>query len=155
MPIVVAGAIALLGCTTALPKEPVVATTTTTAADVPAAEVTADPVAVAAEPDYTAQATANATLVLEGIHDDLLACYKKRVAMNPNAHGSVIVDIVIDPRGQVRSIETTGGAGLGDETMTCIAQRIKRATFEPPHDGGTLRVEVPFSLGRVLPGEDP
>lgn len=167
-------AVVLFGCATALPREPVATTSLTTVtatATVPEArthEVTADPVtecdlvceraqAVARsadEPDYTAQATANANTVLEGMHDDLLACYKKRVAVNPNAHGFITVDIVIDPSGRVRNVETTGGAILGDGTMGCIVKRIQRAAFEPPHGGGTLRIHVPFSLRRVVPGDE-
>jgi hypothetical protein len=168
----IACTVALLGCASALPKEPVSTTTTTAAmatgknAEVPA--ITADPVTecdlvceraqavarAADEPDYNAQATANANAVLDGMHDDLLACYKKRVAANPNAHGFITVAIVIDPSGAVRTVETTGGAILGEATMSCIVQRIKRGSFEPPHGGGTLRIDVPFSLRRVAPGEE-
>jgi hypothetical protein len=104
-------------------------------------------------PDYHEKATANANLVLEGMHDDLLACYKKRVAVDPDAHGFITVDIVIDPTGKVRAVETTGGAVLGDGTMSCLVERVKRASFEPPHGGGTLRIHVPFSLRRVAPGD--
>ena len=104
--------------------------------------------------DYSAQASANANNVLEAMHDDLLACYKKRVAVNPNAHADITVDIVIGPDGQVRTVETSGGAVLGEGTMGCIVKRIKRASFEAPRDGGTLRVHVPFSLRRVTPGEE-
>jgi hypothetical protein len=179
-------AIALVGCATTLPKEPVATTSITTtaaaaaaaAATTPAAaatvpearsnEVTTDPVTVcdlvceraqavaraADEPDYTSQATANANTVLETMHDDLLACYKKRVAVNPNAHGFITVDIVIDPTGHVRNVETTGGAVLGEGTMGCIVKRIQRASFDPPHGGGTLRIHVPFSLRRVAPGDE-
>ena len=105
-------------------------------------------------PDLNALATANANNVIEAMHDDLLACYKKRVAVNPNAHGDITVDIVIAPDGQVRTVETTGGAVLGDGTMGCIVNRIKRASFDAPRGGGTLRIHVPFSLRRVTPGEE-
>jgi hypothetical protein len=105
-------------------------------------------------PDYTEQATANANAVLEAMHDDLLACYKKRVRVNPQAHGFITVDIIINAQGRVQNIETTGGAILGDATMGCLVKRIRLGTFDPPHDGGTLRIHVPFSLRRVSPGEE-
>jgi hypothetical protein len=35
-----------------------------------------------------------------------------------------------------------------------VCERVKRASFEPPHNGGTLRIHVPFSLRRVAPGEE-
>jgi hypothetical protein len=159
-------ALALLGCAGATaPKGPAAAPVPPVTSN---GEITTDPVSEcdlvceraqivprpADGPDYHAKATENANAVLEGMHDDLLACYKKRVAVNPNAHGFITVDIVIDPEGHVRNVETTGGAVLGDGTMSCIVQRIKRGSFEPPHAGGTLRIHVPFSLRRVAPGEE-
>lgn len=104
-------------------------------------------------PDYNEKATANANAVLEAMHDDLLSCYKKRVAVNPDAHGFITVDIVIDQGGHVATVETTGGAILGDSTMGCLVKRLRSASFDPPHGGGTLRIHVPFSLRRVAPGD--
>ena len=171
--------LALVGCAATQPAQAVqpaaasapTSTTTlaaATAGTAPSAEVTTDPVSYCDlvceraqaqarandQPDYTSRATANANSVLEDMHGDLLACYKKRVAVNPNAHGFITVDIVIDATGRVQNVETTGGAILGDGTMACIVNRIKRASFEPPHGGGTLRIHVPFSLRRVAPGEE-
>lgn len=169
--------VALVGCATATPAQspaeaPPTATPTTSAPSEPTTkaattEVTADVqtecdlVCERAQivprpadgPDYHEKATANANAVLESMHDDLLGCYKKRVAVNPKAHGFITVDIVIDPTGKVRAVETTGGAVLGEGTMTCIVERVKGASFEPPHGGGTLRIHVPFSLRRVAPGD--
>jgi hypothetical protein len=105
-------------------------------------------------PDSFAQATENANKVLEAMQGDLLACYKKRVAVNPKAHGFITVDILVGPDGLVRTVDTTGGAILGDTTMGCIVTRIKKAAFTPPHSGGTLRIQVPFSLRPVAPGEE-
>lgn len=106
------------------------------------------------EPDYHAQATASANRILDAMHPDLLACYKKRVAINPAAHGFITVAIVVGPDGHIRDVETTGGAILGEGTMGCIVERVKKATFEPPHGGGTMRIEVPFSLRRTHPSDD-
>ena len=164
VPFALLAGIALAGCTVATPPPPL----TTTAASAPATEINAtsqsfcDLVCERARivprpadaPDYHAKATENANAVLESIHDDLLACYKKRVAVNPDAHGFITVDIVIDQDGRVRTVETTGGAVLGEGTMGCIVKRIKRASFDAPRGGGTLRIHVPFSLRRVAPGDE-
>jgi hypothetical protein len=162
------GAVLASGCATAPPKSPpmvpAASITTTNAAVTPAEPegvVECDLVCERAEllrhpaesPDYNAQAVANANEVLEAIHPDLLACYKKRVAVNPKAHGFITVDITIEPDGHVRRVETTGGAVLGEGTMDCLVDRIKRATFEPVHGGGTQHIRVPFSLRRVAPNE--
>lgn len=105
-------------------------------------------------PDYHQRATENANRVLATMQQDLLACYKQRVATNPAAHGFITVDIVIGPDGRVLKVETTGGAVLGQATMGCIVHRIERGQFDPPHGGGTLRIQVPFSLRRVAAGEE-
>lgn len=156
----------VVGCTGTTPPSALVAPTTKTTAT--SVEITADTQAVcdlvceramivprpADGPDYSAKATDNANAVLESMHDDMLACYTKRVAVNPQAHGFITVDIVIGPDGHVRDVETTGGAILGDRTMSCLVHRIKLGAFDPPHGGGTLRVHVPFSLRRVAPGDE-
>ena len=138
---------------------PAQAPATTTAAAAPSAEeVTAQPqvvcdlvceqakVAALDTPDHTVKATANANAVLDAMHPDLLACYAKRVSMSPAAHASITMDIVVAPDGRVQDVETTGGALLGDATMSCIVRRVKLARFDAPHGGGTMRIHVPFSL---------
>lgn len=153
-----AAAMALLAC--APPPPPQVAQTTTTASE----EVAQDPKPLydlvleppqIEHPDYHAKAVENAESVLGAMHGDLLACYAKRLAVNPQAHGFITADVIVGPDGRVRNVETTGGAILGEATMRCIVGRIERATFEPPHGGGTLRVQVPFAFRRVAPGETP
>ena len=173
--VAIGAGIALVGCTPAASQPPPVqrhahvgASAPTTPKASPTTEVTAnaqtecDLVCERAQivprpadgPDYHEKATANANTVLESMHDNLLGCYKKRVAVNPNAHGFITIDIIVDPDGKVRNVETTGGAVLGEATMSCLVQRVKRASFNPPHNGGTLRIHVPFSLRRVAPGEE-
>jgi hypothetical protein len=161
------GAALVAGCAATTSPRPPVATassaTSTTNGEVAAPEpvVECDLVCERAQilshpaesPDYNAQAVANANQVLEAIHGDLLACYKKRVAVNPKAHGFITVDIILEPDGHVGRVETTGGAVLGEGTMNCIVNRIKRASFEAVHGGGTQRIHVPFSLRRVAPDE--
>ncbi len=106
------------------------------------------------EPNYTKEETDNASRVLDSMKDDLIACYKKRLRMNPNAHGFITVDILVGADGSVLKTETTGGAVLGQETMGCIVKRVEKATFQKPHGGGTLHIRVPFSLRKVNPEED-
>jgi hypothetical protein len=102
---------------------------------------------------YTEQAVKHANEVLDAMHDDLLACYTTRLRGSPKAHGFITVDIVIGPTGNVQNVETQGGALLGNAAMACIVDRIKRGQFDPPHRGGTMRLEVPFTLRVVAPGE--
>lgn len=96
--------------------------------------------------DHHAAAVADADRVVGAMHEDLLACYRKRLVTNPRAHASLTFDIVIEPDGTVRKIETTGGAMLGDKTIRCMTERLERGVFAPVHGGGTLRIHVPITL---------
>jgi len=143
--------------TQAEPSEPEQAPPATPAASAEPAPVVCDLVCERAKvvaraedtPDYTAQADANVNAVLDAMRPDLLACYQTRLTAQPTAHGFITATIVIDPQGGVRRVDTTGGAILGEKTMACIVQRIKRGKFDPPRGGGTLTVVAPFGLRRV------
>jgi len=102
---------------------------------------------------YTAQAEEKANATLNGMHDDLLRCYTARVKVYPKAHAFLTIDIVVGPDGHVQNVETQGGALLGDPAMKCIVDRIKQGEFTPPTHGGTMRLEVPFTLRRIGPDE--
>lgn len=103
-------------------------------------------------PDYTAKATRDASNVMAAMQPDLLACYKKRIAANPQAQGFLVVDVIVGEDGKVRSAEAIGGGNLGDATLDCIVNRIK-GEFGPHHGGGTMQLRVPFSLRRALADE--
>lgn len=100
---------------------------------------------------HTQEATRKANEVLAQMHDDLLACYKSRLASAPAAHGFITLDIVIEESGKVKDVQTTGGALLGEAAMACIVDRVKKSTFGPVHGGGTQHLHVPFSFRRVGP----
>jgi hypothetical protein len=108
---------------------------------------------VAPEPDYTQHEIDNATDVLSSMNSDLLACYKQRLRVNPKAHGYITVDILVGSDGRVHKVDTTGGAILGDQTMTCIVHRIQQGVFDAPHGGGNIHVQMPFSLEVVADDE--
>ena len=105
--------------------------------------------------DYRAREGLNAEKVMNALEPQLLACYQRRVAVYPQAHAFMTIDVVVAPDGHVQKVETTGGALLGDATLECITKTIQRASFEPPHNGGTMRFQVPFALRKVAPGETP
>ena len=98
---------------------------------------------------YTNQAVDRANETLNAMHDDLLRCYEARVKAYPKAHAFLTIDIVVGSEGHVQTVDTQGGALLGEPTMRCIVDRIKRGEFAPPPRGGTMRFEVPFTLRRV------
>jgi hypothetical protein len=152
----------VVGCRTQtpLPVEPPRAETTTTSAELPqpnasnagscvlecgSAQVAQLP---AIAPDRHAAAVRNANEVIAAMHDDLLACYKTRLAQNPNAHASLVVEVVVNYDGTVLYSDVTGGAMLGRRGLRCITTRIERAKFAPVHGGGTMRLEIPLIFRR-------
>lgn len=151
------GSLLVVGCAAAPPPPAVAQTTSSTSTMTSTSTSTSTPFVecdlvcerakvISAQPDYHAQATANVNRVLEAMHPQLLACYTKRVTASPNAHGFIVVDILVAPDGTVRDVGATGGALLGQRTMDCLVEQVRKAKFDPPHGGGTMRVEVPFSL---------
>ena len=153
----------LVACAAKAPPraaDPASVTTTTqasTAEEAPACEVFCEGAEVVAQtpeqPDHHAQMVADANAVIASMHAPMLACYAKRLRVDPNAHAFLAVDIVIGPDGRVWRTETTGGARLGKEGVACVVDQIQKAQFSPPRDGGTRRVRVPLTFRRVAAGE--
>lgn len=144
-------------CATKPPPAPAVPPHETTSAALTSAEtVEADPATIGCEVvcegaridgvDYHAAAVTDANRVIGAMHDDLLACYRKRLATNPRAHASTTFDVILEPDGTVRRVETTGGAMLGDRALRCMTDRIQRGVFAPVFGGGTQRVHVPLTF---------
>lgn len=133
-------------------------TTTTQAvqAEEPRCEVFCEGAQVVAteEPDHHGQAVADANAVVSAMHQDLLACYEKRLKTDPTAHAFLTVDVVIGPDGHVWRVETTGGARLGKDGIACVANHFREATFAPVVGGGTRRVHLPLTFRRVAAGEE-
>jgi hypothetical protein len=100
-------------------------------------------------PDYHARATKNAATVFRNLQPAIRECYAQRLKGAPHAHANITMDVLIGPGGKVRSVDTTGGALLGDRAMGCIVEKVRGATFDPPHGGGTLRINVPFAFRAI------
>src|SRR5688572_3337522 len=104
----------VVACASTRPAPPADATsiTTTTQAstvEAPRCEVSCEGAEVVAQlpeqPDHHARAVADANAAIGAMHDDLLACYTKRLRIDPTAHAFLTVDIVIGPEGRVRHTE--------------------------------------------------
>lgn len=157
--IITAACMLLCACASSTPPPagPATSSVETTVGSVEACELVCDKPQVTmppvASPDVTEAASANVDHVFATMHDDLLACYRTRLRTDPRAHAFMTVDLVLEPNGHVRSVETTGGATLGDSGIRCISDRIKKATFAPIPGGGTRRIQVPLTFRRLGPAE--
>jgi hypothetical protein len=89
----------------------------------------------------------NADRVVAGMRAGFRACYNKGLASNPDLQGSVRITAKIGPNGEVVSATPSGGAGLGDEVVSCVVRRVQAATFSAPEGGGaTIVIPVTFAL---------
>ena len=49
--------------------------------------------------------------------------------------------------GEVVSATPSGGAGLGDEVVSCLVRRVQSANFNPPEGGGaSIVIPITFAL---------
>ena len=137
--------------------------TSTTTAELPEEETSercalncgsASVIARPSTPDHHVAAVADADAVFRSMHDDLLACYRKRLPGRPNVHAFMTVDVIVKPDGSVGWIETTGGAHFGERGLKCITSTIEKAHFIPVAGGGTRRIHVPLTFRMLAPGED-
>lgn len=97
-------------------------------------------------PDRHARIERDAAEVFRGMHRDLLACIMRSPPRRADATAYMTVDVLVGSEGGVRDVATTGGARLGRPAVRCMERRIARATFPPPHGGGTARIQVPFAF---------
>jgi hypothetical protein len=96
-----------------------------------------------AAPDLHARVEREAAAVFRAMHDDFLRCFARA---RPPDHAYLVLDVLVGPGGDVRDVETTGGARVGGATA-CIARRVARASFPTPHGGGTSRIRVALAFG--------
>ena len=75
-------------------------------------------------------------------------CYEKGLLVDRALAGTVIASFVITPAGAVQGATATGLPAID----TCVAAAITRIEFPAAPDGGTARVNYPFTFRPV--GED-
>jgi hypothetical protein len=89
----------------------------------------------------------NAERVVAGMKAGFRACYNRGLASNPDLQGSVKITAKIGPNGEVVSATPSGGAGLGDEVVSCLVRRVQSANFNPPEGGGaSIVIPITFAL---------
>ena len=72
-------------------------------------------------------------------------CYNSALRGNPNNHGKLAVNFVIDASGKV-PVATVASRDdtLSESVGTCVAKAIKRWKFPKPTGGDNVVVEYPF-----------
>ena len=81
---------------------------------------------------------------------DLVDCWEKGVQKKPSLEGSVSVQFIITPTGEVQTAKVAAST-LGDEKVeSCFVGAVKDWSFPAPEGGGVVIVTYPFAL--VPPG---
>jgi TonB family protein len=75
---------------------------------------------------------------------DVRACYDQALARRPSLAGTLSVEFVIGPKGDVTSATVTRST-LGDAAMEdCVVRKARGWRFPAPRGGGTVKVSYPF-----------
>jgi hypothetical protein len=81
---------------------------------------------------------------LEGLSGQLVDCYNKARAGNPDLHGKVTLQINVNEAGTVLSIDAAPGGHANDPTLVaCIADAMKSGAHFP-RPGGMATVNAPL-----------
>jgi TonB family protein len=80
--------------------------------------------------------------------DKVRACYDAALAQNPGIHGDLVVDFVIDPRGNVKQAEVNWSASEihVPELDNCAADAVRSVKFPPSSRGMESKVSYPFNF---------
>jgi hypothetical protein len=70
-------------------------------------------------------------------------CYQKELLARPKLAGTVTIQFLISPTGNVQS---SVGAGFDQPVASCVADVIKAISFPAPKNGGAVTVNYPFTF---------
>ncbi|MBX3202151.1 MAG: AgmX/PglI C-terminal domain-containing protein, partial [Labilithrix sp.] len=72
-------------------------------------------------------------------------CYQTGLNSDPGMSGKVVITAKVGPNGEVSDASVSSNTGLSQSVASCIANVVKRASFNPPGGGGsTLNIPVTF-----------
>jgi TonB family protein len=91
----------------------------------------------------------NADRVVAGLRNRFRSCYQKGLQDDSTMSGKVTISAKIGSNGEVVSSDVASSSGLSPAVGRCIADVVKRATFDAPGAGGsTLQIPVTFVQSR-------
>jgi Ca-activated chloride channel family protein len=84
--------------------------------------------------------------VVRARFDGIRACYEDGLSRNPNLTGRVAVRFIIEPDGQVSSVQIAG-SDLPDKYVTaCVASYFYAMSFPEPEGHGNVTVVYPLQF---------
>lgn len=83
--------------------------------------------------------------VIANLRPRFRQCYQTGLNSDPSMSGKVVISAKVGPNGEVSSADVASNTGLSPSVASCIANVVKRATFDAPGGGGsTLSIPVTF-----------
>jgi TonB family protein len=76
--------------------------------------------------------------------NELKSCYEVELSKNPNLAGKVAIGFVINPVGDIGSVEVTESTMESEPVKQCILRNVQRWQFPAPKGGGVVEVTYPF-----------
>ncbi len=87
----------------------------------------------------------DADRVIAGLRPRFRQCYQTGLNSDPSMSGKVVITAKVGPNGEVADASVSQNTGLSASVASCIANVVKRASFNPPGGGGsTLNIPVTF-----------
>lgn len=85
--------------------------------------------------------------------DKVRACYDAALPQNPGIHGDLVLDFVIDPRGDVKQAEVNWSASdlHVPELDTCAVDAVRSIKFPASSRGLESKVSYPFNFNPPRP----
>jgi TonB family protein len=91
--------------------------------------------------------------VMAANRDAVRACYDAALPKNPGVHGDLVLDFVIDPRGDVKQAEVNWSASdlHIPELDTCAVNAVRSIKFPASSRGLESKVSYPFNFNPPRP----
>jgi TonB family protein len=141
------------------PPESASATPEPTAEPAPSSEATPATAEPSAETPSTSAPTRDSRgkeqiqQVMAANRDKVRACYDAALPQNPGIHGALVLDFVIDPRGDVKRAEVNWSASdlHIPELDTCAVDAVRSIKFPASSRGLESKVSYPFNFNPPRP----
>lgn len=92
-----------------------------------------------------------AARVVAGMRAGFRACHERALSEDPEASGSLRLQLRVGPGGRVEMVNVTPRGRLPSSLSACVAARARAAQFPAPTDGpATLQIPLAFT---IVPGE--
>jgi TonB family protein len=108
---------------------------------------TAPPVASSASPTPAEPADPGEPAdVVTRMQPSFKACFDSALEADPTAKGTIRLDVILLPTGEVKSVTIKENVGLSAVVVSCAMAVVQKSKFRPPQGGVETHVEIPIQF---------